>query len=122
MIEIFNLLLFTSLFRKDKEINGVEKGKIYEGRYEDETIVRKVIMKIIDVEIVYNEDEGVCYTMATCINEHNRIETINIEGFKIDRNVLNIIGAQMEYETHEEYELDEEYELNEGYDKGRIFL
>lgn len=108
--------MFKSLFGKNEEFDGVEKGEFHEGFDQDETIVRRALMRIIATQIVYNEDDGVCYTMATCINEHNRIETINIEGFKIDANVSNMIGAQVEYETYDEYDLDEEY------GRGRIFL
>lgn len=108
--------MFKSLFGKNEEYDGVEKGEFHEESAQGEPIARKSIMRIIAIQIVYNEDDGVCYTMATCINEHNRIETINIEGFNIDSNVSNIVGAQVEYET------DEEYDPFEEYGKGRIFL
>ncbi|WP_027626500.1 hypothetical protein [Clostridium lundense] len=108
--------MFKSLFGKDEEFDGVEKGEFHDELDQGENIARRALMRIIDIQIVYNTDDGVCYTMATCINEHNRIETINIEGFKIDSNVSNMVGAQVEYETYDEYDPDEEY------GRGRIFL
>lgn len=133
--------MFKSLFGKNKEYDGVEKGEFHEEFQQDDyseeceeneeeyeeyqetyeeyqerqpIVVRKALMRIIDTQIVYNKRHGVCYTMATCINEHNRIETINIEDCIIDSNVTNMIGAQIEYKGYTEYE-----PLNEN---SRIFL
>ena len=46
---------------------------------------------------LYNDEEDY-YTLATCANENNIIETISIEGFEIHENVVELKGAYIDYE------------------------
>jgi hypothetical protein len=106
--------MFKSLFGRNDDNDGVEIGRFEEHEDSEETVViRKGIFKILNTQIVYDNDEDTCYTLATCVNEKNELETIKIEGFIIDENVADLIGASIEYE---EYLEDEE-----EYIHGKIF-
>jgi len=89
--------------------NGEEKIKFVEILNENRTILRKVIFRILDTTIIYNEEEDFYYTLATCVNESNEIETISIEEFGIHENVVDFKGSFIDYE---EYEQNSEIKYN----------
>jgi hypothetical protein len=68
----------------------------------DRLKIREATFRILYVAIIYNEAEEYYYTLATCINENNVIETITIEGFDIHENVTELKGAYIDYEEYEE--------------------
>jgi len=88
---------------KDKENNdGVEKNKFVEILNENRRIKRQARFRILNTAIIYNEEEDFYYTLATCVNENNVIESISIEGFGILENVIDFKGAYIDYEEYEE--------------------
>ncbi|MBU3201869.1 hypothetical protein LL037_11705 [Clostridium estertheticum] len=82
--------------------NVVEDIEFVEITDEDRNIIRKARFIILDTAIIYNEEEDFYYTLATCINENKEIETISIEGFGIQENVLEFKGAYIDYEEYEQ--------------------
>lgn len=72
-------------------------------------IIRRAQLKILSTNIVYNSEEDVFDTVATCINENGNIETLSIEGFHIEAEVTALIGALISLEQYEED--DEEHSL-----------
>jgi hypothetical protein len=107
--------MFKSLFGRNDDSDGVEIGRFEEQEDSGERVaVRKGIFKILNTQIVYDNDESTYYTVAACVNEKNQLETITLEGFSIDENVTNLIGASIEYE---EYLEDEEEFI-----QGKIFI
>ncbi|MBU3216006.1 hypothetical protein LL033_01840 [Clostridium estertheticum] len=90
-----------SLF-EDIGNNVVEDIEFVEITDEDKNIIRKARFIILDTAIIYNEEEDFYYTLATCINENKEIETISIEGFGIQGNVLEFKGAYIDYEEYEQ--------------------
>jgi|GEM_PF-1566645 len=92
-----------SFIFKDKENNnGGEKIKFVEILNKNRKIIRKASFRILNTAIIYNEEEDFYYTLATCVNEGNVIETISIEGFGILENVIDFKGAYIDYEEYEE--------------------
>lgn len=77
--------MLNSLFKSEDEIRN---------------ITRKAKLKILKAEIVYNDEDDVYETMATCINEDNKIETISIEDFTIDSVITNFVGTYIDYEEY----------------------
>jgi hypothetical protein len=109
-------LMFKSLFGRDDENDGVEIGKFEQCGEEDEeekVIIRKGKFKILNTQIIYDNDECSFYTLATCVNEKRELETISLEGFSIDENVTDLAGSLIQYEEY----LDDE----EEYVSGKIF-
>ena len=103
--------MFKALFGKNDEDEGVEIGTF---ENDDEQVSnRKCTLRIINTQIIYDNDECIFYTLATCVNEINEIETVSLEGFIIDENVSNLEGSYIDYEEYEEY--------GEDYTKGRIY-
>ncbi|MBX4264354.1 hypothetical protein [Clostridium estertheticum] len=90
-----------SLF-EDVGNNVVEDIEFVEITDEDRNIIRKARFIILDTAIIYNEEEDFYYTLATCINENKEIETISIESFGIQENVLEFKGAYIDYEEYEQ--------------------
>ncbi|MBU3171962.1 hypothetical protein [Clostridium estertheticum] len=90
-----------SLF-EDIGNNVVEDIEFVEITDEDRNIIRKARFIILDTAIIYNEEEDFYYTLATCINENKEIETISIESFGINENVLEFKGAYIDYEEYEQ--------------------
>ncbi|MBU3072649.1 hypothetical protein [Clostridium estertheticum] len=90
-----------SLF-EDIGNNVVEDIEFVEITDEDRNIIRKARFIILDTAIIYNEEEDFYYTLATCINENKEIETISIESFGIQENVLEFKGAYIDYEEYEQ--------------------
>ncbi|MBW9152241.1 hypothetical protein [Clostridium estertheticum] len=90
-----------SLF-EDIGNNVVEDIEFVEITDEDRNIIRKARFIILDTAIIYNEEEDFYYTLATCINENKEIETISIESFGIQGNVLEFKGAYIDYEEYEQ--------------------
>ncbi|MBU3181437.1 hypothetical protein [Clostridium psychrophilum] len=87
---------------KEKERNkGEGKIKYVEILNENKKILRKATFRILNTEIIYNEEEDFFYTLAACSNENNLIETISIEGFNIIENVTDFKGAYIDYEEYE---------------------
>ncbi|MCB2356735.1 hypothetical protein [Clostridium estertheticum] len=82
--------------------NVVEDIEFVEITDEDRNIIRKARFIILDTAIIYNEEEDFYYTLATCINENKEIETISIESFGIQENVLEFKGAYIDYEEYEQ--------------------
>jgi hypothetical protein len=85
------------LFNKEKRNRGVEKVGFQEDFNEDRTIIRKITLRILNTAIIYNVGEDYYETLATCVNEHNEIETISIEAFKVDEKVTEFKGAYIDY-------------------------
>lgn len=90
-----------SLF-EDVGNNVVEDIEFVEITDEDRNIIRKARFIILDTAIIYNEEEDFYYTLATCINENKEIETISVESFGIQENVLEFKGAYIDYEEYEQ--------------------
>lgn len=91
-----------------------EKDVCEEETIEDHRkIVRKAQLKILSTNIVYNSEEDVFDTVATCINENGNIETLSIEGFHIEAEVTALVGALISLEEYEED--DEEYSIGTIY-------
>jgi len=91
-----------SLIYKEKgNDNGENKIKFVEILNENRIILRKANFRILDTSIIYNEEEDFYYTLASCVNEKNEIETISIEGFVINENVIDFKGAFIDYEEYE---------------------
>ncbi|MCB2292723.1 hypothetical protein LGK95_04130 [Clostridium algoriphilum] len=88
---------------KEKENNdGGKKIKFVEILNENRRIKRKASFRILNTAIIYNEEEDFYYTVATCVNENNVIESISIEGFGILEDVIDFKGAYIDYEEYEE--------------------
>lgn len=68
----------------------------------DRDIIRQVRFRILNTSIIYNEEEDFYYTLATCVNENNEIETISIEGFVIQESVIDFKGSYIDYEEYKE--------------------
>jgi len=86
---------------------GSRKTEMGEVINVDRLISRDATFRILNTAIIYNKDEEYYYTLATCINENNVIETISIEGFEIHENVIELKGAYIDYE-----EVEEDSEVN----------
>ena len=110
--------MFKSLFGKNDDSDGVQIGRLEQYEQEDEEqgkiIIRQGKFKILNTQIVYDNDECTFYTLATCINEKKELETISLEGFNIDENVTDLLSSYIDYE---EYIEDEE-----EYISGKIFM
>jgi len=91
-----------SFINKYKENDSVKKNKFVEILNENREIIRKASFRILNTAIIYNEDEDFYYTLATCVNENNVIETISIEGFAILEDVIDFKGAYIDYEEYEQ--------------------
>jgi hypothetical protein len=93
-----------SFLFKDRDNNNETRKNEIRGIIDvDRLIRREATFRILDTAIIYNEDEEYYYTLATCINENNVIETISIEGFEIHENVSELKGAYIDYEEVEEH-------------------
>lgn len=91
-----------SIFKEKENNYGRKKIKFVEILKEDRKIIRKASFRILNTEIIYIKEEDYYYTLATCVNENNVIETISIEGFGILENVIDFKGAYIDYEEYEE--------------------
>ncbi len=89
---------------KEKENDDGEGGgiKIVEILNENRDIIRQGRFRILNTSIIYNVEEDFYYTLATCVNENNDIETISIEGFGIQENIVDLKGAYIDYEEYKE--------------------
>jgi hypothetical protein len=85
------------LFNKEKSNDGVEKVGFGEVSNEDITVIREITFRILNTAIIYNTEEEYYETLATCINEHNAIETISIEAFEVDEKLTEFRGAYIDY-------------------------
>jgi hypothetical protein len=90
------------LFNKGKNNDGVERVEFQELLNESRILIREATFRILNTAIIYNAEEDYYYTLATCVNENNVIETISIESFDIHENVTELKGAYIDYEEHEE--------------------
>ena len=90
------------LFKDRNNIEGVETNKYEEIINVARLIIREATLRILNTTIIYNPEEEYYYTLATCINENNVIETISIEGFEIHKNVIDLKGAYINYAEYEE--------------------
>lgn len=85
--------------------NIKEKECAFDGeKLEKKEPIRKCVFKILNTQIIHDAREATYYTLATCINEKGEIETVDIEGFKINENVKELKGAYIDY-----IEYDEDY-------------
>jgi len=82
--------------------NGAKKNRFVEILNENRKITRQERFRILNTAIIDNEEEDFYYTLATCVNENNVIETISIEGFGILENVIDFKGAYIDYQEYEE--------------------
>lgn len=89
-----------SLFKEKDDV--IEDIEFVEVLNENRNVIRQARFKILSTSIIYNEEEHFYYTVATCINENNEIETISIEGFGIHESVIDFKGAYIDYEEREE--------------------
>lgn len=96
------------LFKDKYNNNGVEKNEFDKIINVDRLTIREATFRILNTAIIFNQEEEYYYTLATCINENNVIETISIEGFEILENVTALIGACIDYEEYEE-DLEKNY-------------
>ena len=88
---------------KEKENDDGEGGiNFVEILNVNRDIIRQVRFRILDTSIIYNKEEDFYYTLATCVNENNEIETISIEGFGIQESVIDFKGAYIDYEEYKE--------------------
>jgi len=87
---------------KDKKKNVVIEKVNFVVLNEDRIFIRQARLRILNTAIIYNKEEDFDYTLATCVNENNLIETISIEGFSIHENVMDFKGAYIDYEEYEE--------------------
>ncbi len=113
--------MFKFLFGGNDDDDEIEIGKSEEYDNEDnegKTIIRQGRLKILSTQVVYDYDESTFYTLATCINEKNQLETISIEDFHIDENVTSLSGAFIDYEKYLEDE--EEYAIGKIYMKKEL--
>lgn len=94
--------MFKSLFGSNQDQDGLENDQSDNCYDEENPILRSGIFKILSTQIAYDPEEEHFYTLATCINEIDEIETIYIDGFKIDKNVSNLAGAYIDYEEFED--------------------
>lgn len=90
------------LFKERKNNDGVEKIGFEEIINKRRTVIREATFRILNTSIIYNAEEDYYYTLATCVNENNVIETISIESFDIHENVIELNGAYIDYQEHEE--------------------
>ena len=90
------------LFKDRKNNDGVEKIGFEEIINRRRTIIREATFRILNTAIIYSAEEDYYYTLATCVNENNVIETISIESFDIHENVIELNGAYIDYQEHEE--------------------
>lgn len=95
-------IVMSFLFNKGKSNDGVERVEFREIINESRIIIRQATFRILNTAIIFNEEEDYYYTLATCVNENNVIETISIEGFDIHENVIELKGAYIDYEEHED--------------------
>lgn len=95
----------------DVSIQDENQGQYTEN--ESEEITRKGTFRILNTSVVYDSDDEVFNTVATCINEKNKIETISIDGFEILSEVKNLDGANIDYQ--------EFFEDGEQYYSGKIY-
>jgi len=91
-----------SLFKDKGNNNVLEDIEFVEITDENRNVIRKGRFRILDTTIIYNVEEDFYYTLASCINEKKEIETISIEGFGINQNVIEFKGAYMDYEEYEQ--------------------
>ena len=87
--------------RSSEGVKGVEYGQVINVH---RIITREATFRILNTAIIYNEEENYYYTLATCVNENNVIETISIEEFDIHENVTELKGAYINYAEYEEEE------------------
>ncbi|MCB2292757.1 hypothetical protein LGK95_04300 [Clostridium algoriphilum] len=90
------------LFNEKENKDGLEKVKFGKKLKKDRVIKREATFRILNTAIIYNDEEDYYDTLATCVNEHNVIETISIEGFDIHENVTELKGAYIDYEEDTE--------------------
>jgi len=90
------------LFKDRTNNDGLEKIKFEEIIDVGRLIRREATFRILNTSIIYNVEEEYYYTLATCINENNVIETISIEGFEIHENVIELRGACIDFVEYEE--------------------
>jgi len=90
------------LFKDRNNNDGVGKIEFAGIINVDRLIRREATFRILNTTIIYNGEEEYYYTLATCINENNLIETISIEGFEIHANVVELKGAYIDYVEYEE--------------------
>lgn len=90
------------LFKERKNNDGIEKIGFEEIINKRRTVVREATFRILNTSIIYSAEEDYYYTLATCVNENNVIETISIESFDIHENVIELNGAYIDYQEHEE--------------------
>ena len=93
------------LFNKERNNDGTRRTEYGDIVNVSRMITREATFRILNTAIIYNAEEDYYYTLATCINENNVIETISIEEFDIHDNVTELKGAYIDYA---EYEEDEE--------------
>ena len=67
--------------------------------------IKKSLYKILKVNVVFDSEDQEYVTLATCINEKGRIETISIEDFEIQGNINNLEGNFIEIEEEDDEEL-----------------
>ncbi|GIM27929.1 hypothetical protein CPJCM30710_05950 [Clostridium polyendosporum] len=78
-----------------------------------EKLLKKANFRILKIVASYDSEEDQYITLATCINQNNEIETISIEGFKIENSVTSLQGAYIEIDVYQDD--------NEEYYEGRIY-
>ena len=83
-------------FKSKKNIGALSK------KYPDKAVVRRATFRILNTAIIYNKEEDYYDTLACCVNEKNLIETISIEEFEINENIIELKGAYIDYEEYKE--------------------
>lgn len=85
-----------------------ELGSVSSGSVE-----REETYKILQSQIVYDSQQDSYITLVTCTTEEDKVETVNIDGFSIDRTVSELKGAYIDIKVTEED--------GEEYYSGRIY-
>ena len=98
-------IVMSFLFNKERNNDGTRRTEYGDIVNVSRMITREATFRILNTAIIYNAEEDYYYTLATCVNENNVIETISIEEFDIHDNVTELKGAYIDYA---EYEEDEE--------------
>ena len=67
--------------------------------------IKKYLYKVLKINVVFDSEDQEYITLATCINEKGRIETINIEDFEIQGDINNLENAFIEIEEDDSEDL-----------------
>jgi hypothetical protein len=105
--------VFNSIFRNGEQEDDVKKMNHINDENKNTTVLRKETFRVLSTQIVYDSEQDSYNTLATCVNQNDEIETVNINGFKVERGVTSLVGAFIDIEVTED--------AGEEYYAGRIY-